>query len=128
MIRLPQIYVPLLFLPQMAMASGIPPGFEEFDQVYIAPPPEFDFIEFMVNLNKNCILGVLQLIHQVGIFNDGAGLAIIFWAVILKLMTSPFYENALKYPTQMEKAIQSVIEAELDQDDEQNANGSTEGP
>ena len=57
--RLPQIYVPLLFIPKMAIASGMPPGFEEFDPVFIRPPDSFDFIEFMVNLNKNCILEVM---------------------------------------------------------------------
>lgn len=115
--RVPQIYMPMLFLPQAVFASEAPPGFEEFDKVFTDSQPTLDVLEYMVNINKNCILSVLQQLHEVGIHNQSAGLAIIIWAATLKLLTSPFYENALKYPTQMEKAIQSVIETELNNED-----------
>lgn len=50
---------------------------------------------------------------QLGFNGCSAGLSIIIWAACLKVLTTPFYENSLKYPTQMEKAVQDVIEAQL---------------
>ena len=69
MISTPQIYMPLAFYPFKAIAYDIPPGFEDFDRTFVDMSSSENFIELMVNLNKNCILAVLEQLHTVGIFN-----------------------------------------------------------
>jgi len=39
-----------------------------------------------------------------------AGLAIVLWAAFLKVVTTPLYYNALKYPLQMRKNVLDVTE------------------
>ena len=50
---------------------------------------------------------------HLGLTTGSAGLSIIIWAAVLKVLTTPMFENSLKYPAQMEKAVQDVIEAQL---------------
>ena len=62
--------MPLIFMPKQAFALGMPPGFEDFEQVYFEQSAaSINIIDIMVNLNKNCILAVLEQLHAVGIFN-----------------------------------------------------------
>lgn len=67
----------------------------------------------MIEINKSCILFFQQALSQLGFDGCSAGLSIIVWAAFLKILTTPAYENSLKYPAQMEKAVQDVIEDQL---------------
>lgn len=133
--KVPLMYLPLFAMPNAAMAYGpylmnnkcpacssfpcscqggavrAPPGFESFTPVH-----QMDFVQQLIDINKNGILYFEQQISHLGLHGSSAGLSIIIWAACLKILTSPIYETTLKYPTQMEKAVQDVIEAQLKRD------------
>lgn len=78
----------------------IPEGFETF------PADNTGIFGQLVELNKNCVLVLQDLLAQCGLeAGDSAGLSIIVWAFILKLLSTPFYENAVKYPAQFTQAV-----------------------
>lgn len=92
--KVPLVYLPLFSLPSAAFAYGAPPGFDDFDAIH-----QVTFIQQIIDMNKNFILLAQDTIETAGIHNFSAGISMIVWAACLKVLTSPFYENALKYPT-----------------------------
>lgn len=75
------------------MMNNVPDGFEMF------PAQNEGIFGNLIDLNKQCILQLQDTLVQFGFQSgDSAGLSIISWAFILKLLSTPFYENAIKYP------------------------------
>ena len=109
--KVPTLYLPLFALPSTALVMDVwskalamdaPPGFDDF-----APIHQGGFLQNLIQINKDCILSVDQLLHSVGCGCDGSSvsLSIFIWAAFLKLLTSPLYEKTLKYPAEFEKAV-----------------------
>ena len=92
--KAPLAYLPLFALPGAATAYGPPPGFEDFEPIHQA-----NFVQNLIELNKGGIVCVQELLNHLGIYGGSAGFSIIIWAACLKVLTSPMYEKALKYPT-----------------------------
>lgn len=43
-----------------------------------------------------------------------AGLSIVLWAALLKVLTTPVYENAVRYPLLLRKTVQDLTEIKLE--------------
>ena len=104
--KVPFLYLPLMAFPSAAMAYGAPPGFDDFEPIH----QQGEFLQNMIEINKSCIIFFQEALSHIGFESSSAGLSIIIWAAFLKVLTTPAYENSLKYPAQMEKAVQDVIE------------------
>lgn len=91
---MPLIYLPLFAWPNAALAYDAPPGFEDFAPIH----ENGDFVQDLITINKQGICFFQDALMHLGL-NGSAGLSIIIWAACLKVLTTPFYENALKYPT-----------------------------
>lgn len=88
---------PMWLFPGMAFAANaVPPGFEDFNYVSSGDSGPF---QFLIEFNKSFIILIEQTLHNGGMEHGSAGLAIVIWASILKLLTTPLYYNTLKFPT-----------------------------
>lgn len=88
------MFMSLFAMPLSASAYGPPPGFDDFTPIH-----QDDFVQNLIEVNKGCILAAQHALDYIGVHGSSAGLSIIVWAACLKVLTSPFYENSLKYPT-----------------------------
>lgn len=92
--KTPLMYLPLFAMPGAAFAYPAPAGFDDFDPIH-----ELSSAQQLIDLNKGFILSVQSALEGAGVHDVSAGISMVVWAACLKLFTSPFYENALKYPT-----------------------------
>lgn len=90
--KAPYAFVPLMLMPSAAHAADIAPaGFESFPKI------EIGFLEQLVELNKGGVVFIQEMLQNtIGLGDNSAGFAIILWAITLKILTTPFYEAAVK--------------------------------
>lgn len=87
---------PVWLFPTMAMAANaVPPGFEDFSY---AGPADAGLFQFIIEFNKSFLLLIERSLHGGGMEAGSAGLAILIWTTVLKLLTTPLYYSTLKFP------------------------------